>query len=850
MKLLSMHINNYGKLSNFDHIFSDGINVFCENNGYGKSTIVSFLKAMFYGLAAYKSNTVDFVDRKHFYPFDKGDFGGNVVFEYKGDHYRIERSFGEKSEKGDSLKVYCNSNPTDVLGDVPGLVVFGINSDSFERLLCIDSEKINISSTSDMNKRINNCAINAADDFDIDALTDKLKKSDSAINKDVITYKEKIKVLTTEIHNLEHEKQALDGKYSVLNDAQEKADKARELHIEAAAKAALIEKWKNYDDKIGECDALSESIKQIRSRYKKKIPDRQKTVEIKKTCESIKANTEALKASRVSEDVSQEIQRLLKTYPNGFAPDEQTAKAESILNDLENSRRDQSNLLSISQTDDVKHLEYHFGGQIPSDDRIADLERKKRHCDELSRRLQGINRTITESNVKTVTENKGSKKLCAILAVIAAAVILSGIAVFFASVVFGAVLTAIGFLILIADLFVYVNYKSAVAHVVEQEPIEKLNPEYDMVKGELDKSEAELRTELALYRYSGKDAGELLFELKNDLQNYKSVLYDQEKKENQLTQLEKKIESLNAELDEFFGAYALQGTDRHTVIDNMKADKVRFESLKKQADNSKERCDQLEKSISASEQTVSSFVKEYVLDEPFEADGVLKDIEEIDRLENQLAKRTEDAERYKADNALDKRPVSADQDISLLEKNMQDSIREVDRLEREIDEIEMKVSALDDKRAEIDELKTLKDGLLKKKEILSQVRSEIVGADQSLKDKYVKPIRDRFCYYAKHLEDTLGQKVSMDKDYSISFEIQGKLRSSKHLSDGNLSVCALCFRLAMIDSMFEGEMPFIIMDDPFVFLDSEHFSKTKELMNELSADKQIIYFCCHESRKI
>ena len=134
--------------------------------------------------------------------------------------------------------------------------------------------------------------------------------------------------------------------------------------------------------------------------------------------------------------------------------------------------------------------------------------------------------------------------------------------------------------------------------------------------------------------------------------------------------------------------------------------------------------------------------------------------------------------------------------------------------------------------------------------LFEDLRREITSADEALKNRYVKPIKDKFCGYAQLIEETIGQKVSMDKDYRISFDIQGQLSRYEHLSSGNLAVCALCFRLALIDSMFESDKPFIIMDDPFIALDSVHFDKTKALMQKLSADKQMIYFCCHDSRKL
>ena len=48
--------------------------------------------------------------------------------------------------------------------------------------------------------------------------------------------------------------------------------------------------------------------------------------------------------------------------------------------------------------------------------------------------------------------------------------------------------------------------------------------------------------------------------------------------------------------------------------------------------------------------------------------------------------------------------------------------------------------------------------------------------------------------------------------------------------------------------MYDEEKPFIILDDPFVNLDTEKMSKAKEMLNRLASDYQVIYFTCHESR--
>ena len=50
MKLKKLHVENYGGLCGLDMTFDTGINEVFESNGYGKTTIASFIKASFTGL--------------------------------------------------------------------------------------------------------------------------------------------------------------------------------------------------------------------------------------------------------------------------------------------------------------------------------------------------------------------------------------------------------------------------------------------------------------------------------------------------------------------------------------------------------------------------------------------------------------------------------------------------------------------------------------------------------------------------------------------------------------------------------------------------------------------------------
>ena len=44
IKLISCHIENFGKLQNFDFEFTKGLNTIKEENGFGKTTFANFIK--------------------------------------------------------------------------------------------------------------------------------------------------------------------------------------------------------------------------------------------------------------------------------------------------------------------------------------------------------------------------------------------------------------------------------------------------------------------------------------------------------------------------------------------------------------------------------------------------------------------------------------------------------------------------------------------------------------------------------------------------------------------------------------------------------------------------------------
>lgn len=105
MRILRLHIENFGKLHDFDMDFQEGFHRVCTENGWGKSTLAAFIRAMFYGLPVTARRSLKENDRKHYVPWQGGAFGGSMEFQAGEKTYRAERFFGKK-DREDTFVLY------------------------------------------------------------------------------------------------------------------------------------------------------------------------------------------------------------------------------------------------------------------------------------------------------------------------------------------------------------------------------------------------------------------------------------------------------------------------------------------------------------------------------------------------------------------------------------------------------------------------------------------------------------------------------------------------------------------------------------------------------------------------
>ena len=183
MKIVSCYIENFGKLHQYAVNFSEGVNVFCAENGWGKSTFAAFIRAMFYGLEGERKRSLEENERKKYRPWQGGVFGGRLIFETKGKVYQIVRIFHEKEandefELRDAKTNLISKDYSKKIGEE----LFKINRESFMRTVFFGQDLRETYVTDDINARLGTLSESGNDLKQFDVAYERLTKVINSMN--------------------------------------------------------------------------------------------------------------------------------------------------------------------------------------------------------------------------------------------------------------------------------------------------------------------------------------------------------------------------------------------------------------------------------------------------------------------------------------------------------------------------------------------------------------------------------------------------------------------------------------------------------------------------------------------
>ena len=179
MKINSLYISAFGGLKDKKIDFNDGFNIVFGNNEDGKTTLMAFIKMMFYG-SERAANTISKNIRKKYTPWDGSPMAGSIDFEHSGKKYRIEKEFRSSNSTDKTTLVDLTlGNRQSVPSDI-GIKFFGLTAAAFERSVFIGQfgfpEK-DSAAQSELNSKLSNLSLTGDEDVSYEEVYTKIQKA-------------------------------------------------------------------------------------------------------------------------------------------------------------------------------------------------------------------------------------------------------------------------------------------------------------------------------------------------------------------------------------------------------------------------------------------------------------------------------------------------------------------------------------------------------------------------------------------------------------------------------------------------------------------------------------------------
>lgn len=844
MKLLKCHIVGFGNWKNQTIDFKDGLTSVCEKNGFGKSSLASFIRAMFYGLERVtKANN----ERKRALPFDGSPCGGSLDFEWEGNQYSIERSFIGKTPKDDTLICYKNGIETKELGEIPGNVVFGLDLDSFNRTIFISPTDLEISSSETLNAKMSHFVEGSSDGCDfssvkesLEELKKKYKPQKSAETKGLLALEaNKINDLEMQETNLNNMKAAMPAKYEKLQELDKNISIIQEKTKKAVSHNALIKSWENYDREKEKIEEQEKEIRQLKEKYPLGMISLAEEASMKGLLEQYKLDGNSYANLKLSIAEKDEYDNLKLRF-------EEDVPTPSFLNELQelvlahsNEKSKEPLKLSLEESSLIRLFDGRKVNLEGLEKRMATYRSLKKEYD---KEPDQISVPIEQKKISLKTPLILGLSLFILFSIVA---ILLG--VFIHPGCYS--LFALSVVSLLIPVVYYFNEKKKRAAMPTSENQPSLR------KKEMGENLTELKINLSsTFKSFAVDENELegsfaLFKAKYD--SYLKTL--QHEKDLNQTNEQNRLSCLAKEktLQEYFSHYHYKGNDYANLLMNLSSDAKKYLSYVQKEKQIEEQRKELENKIHEEGEKIKELAQKYNMGDPNSYLNQLPiDRNALQNKEKELTKQKEDLALFKEKEHLTERPSSLEGiDLNTLSKELEKAINDRQTLSSQIEEDERNISSLED---EVSSLSEEKDNLAKLKkdyEIVSKTLKALTDAEESLKRRYISPVENQFKKYSQSLENALGEEIEMDTDFNVSFIRDGKRSGAEYLSSGEMTLCALAYRLAITDNIFEGkEKPFLILDDIFADLDETHIHMAKKFMESLSQNEQILYFTCHSSR--
>ena len=278
MKIDDFKINNYGKIENSEVFLQNGINLIKGYNEAGKSTILSFLNSMLYGIDKTKKGNISEYDK--YLPWLSTNFSGSMNYRLdNGNTYYVFRDFKKKTpiildrNRNDITANFKQSKKgIDFLEEQIGVdkKTFQNTSISYQKLVILDDKN-----KAEMSGKLANLISTGEENYSYDDIIKRLNNKQLEEVGTSRTKKRPINNLEERILKLEQERR------EVLN-IKDKKERMTEEREETQKKFATVGYIKQMITEIKENFLKKETEKKIYTEIYNRIEKKKEEIEEKK----------------------------------------------------------------------------------------------------------------------------------------------------------------------------------------------------------------------------------------------------------------------------------------------------------------------------------------------------------------------------------------------------------------------------------------------------------------------------------------------------------------------------------------------------------------------------------------
>lgn len=882
MKLISCTIENFGKLNNVTYDFSGECNTICEDNGWGKSTLASFIRVMFYGFKNESKKKLVDKERNRLMPWQKGVYGGEIVFETGGVVYSLRRTFGKKQADDEFLLVRKDTNVEcdDFSCDI-GEELFKIDAQSFERTVFIGQSDCVTATTDSINAKIGNLADNTDDINNFETAVGRLTavlnnitstRSTGSISK----RKSRITELAARINNYSQTDRIIEEQTDIRDNLCAKREELRadrkkmqeqQKHLSVQKDIqALKEKYQLLDK---ECNNKKNAFEQYEHYFNGELPEKE---DVHKQIEIFdEAGILSGKFTHIDDYDSKRLEQLRGMFEQGIPDSETIDEWQNAAGQLDELKEDAAkNRLSDDELEKLEGYKKRFARGIPDENKVGKIHDIWISAQNKQNSIVGKEMKLDlarENEQARLERAKLYKNSCVpgiiagiVMAVIGGVLVVPvmevGIAMIIVGLCMAVVFSVIGTVKKKQHDSEFMNISAESDNKLKAIEAD-INDDKNFISG----TENVVRQFCEEYEitFSRDNIAWELSGLCHDIEDYREL---EKRAAGQDNELSEQIKQLENRLDVFLKQYncATNGNNYSLTIERIRNDMADYKRINQEMSKQDIYRNQYEQNMSGIKFFLEKYIKGFKGEESIgetlrnldkKLDGYYRAKSEYDNAMMIKAdfESENDISMFAAQNDADK--ISLEDiasDMTRVDNMIEEYAQQISQCNKQLENLQIQADECENCRQQLNRLTDIQESEKNKERLLKLTKQIMEDSKQSFTSEYMGPVMSGFRKYYTILTGCEPDAYNLDADTKLTVMEQNMPRDIGYLSAGKQDLVGVCMRMALVEAMYKEEKPFLIFDDPFVNLDDNNIKGAMKLLDEIAKNYQVIYFTCSESR--